>query len=231
MLIADCGSTWTKTLDLESGEVEIITTKELVKRKAAFFDVATGHCARGRCKVFRNELITLAEGGLSLIDDTDFSLVDVGGRDIKFVRFRDRKVEKLDWNLACGSTTGATVELLGNYYEIDFDTLPPSDTWVTVTCGVFGMERVLEQISLGTSPEESVAMFLHGLVRNVYNFIGKPTVLYLSGGFCDNPCFVKTISRYCNVTPLGRTVPLEGLKCYIDSEESGICGGTGKGGG
>jgi len=217
MRIADCGSTWTKILDLESGALEIITTKELVRRRDAFFEVATGHCGRGRCAIYRNELIALAEGGLALVgEDEDFSLVDVGGRDIKFVRLKGRKVEKLDWNLACGSTTGATLELLGNYYDIDFATLPPSDRWVNVTCGVFGMERVLEQISLGTSPEESVAMFLHGFVRNVIDFLGRPAHLYLSGGFCENPCFMRTAERYCRVTPLGRTVLLEGLKKGIE---------------
>lgn len=212
MKIADCGSTYSKILDLDSGTLEIVATKELVRRTGERYGIATGHCARGRCAVFRNELIALAEGGLSLVPDEDFSLVDVGGRDIKFVRFKGRKVEKLDWNLSCGSTTGATLELLGNYYDIDFPALPPSGRWVNVTCGVFGMERVLEQISLGTSPEESVAMFLHGLVRNVIDFLGRPEHFYLSGGFCENPCFVRTAERYCRVTPLGRTVLLEGLK-------------------
>ncbi|MDD4856857.1 MAG: ATPase [Candidatus Krumholzibacteria bacterium] len=216
MKIADCGSTWTKILDLDSGALEIVTTKELVRRKDALYDVATGHCGRGRCKEYRNELIALAEGGLALVGDEDFSLVDVGGRDIKFVRFKGRKVEKLDWNLACGSTTGATLELLGGYYDIDFSALSPSDRWVNVTCGVFGMERVLEQISLGTSPEESIAMFLHGLVRNVIDFVGRPAHFYLSGGFCENPCFVRTAKRYSSVSPLGRTVLLEGLKKVLE---------------
>ena len=216
MQIADCGSTWTKILDVETGALEIITTKELVRRKDARFDIATGHCGRGRCRVYRNELVALAEGGLSLVKDASFSLVDVGGRDVKFVRFRDRKVEKLDWNLACGSTTGATLELLGKYYDTDFRTLPAAETWVNVTCGVFGMERVLEQISLGSSPERSVAMFLHGLVRNVVDFAGRPELLYLSGGFCENPCFLETAARYCRVVPLGRTVLLEGLRTTIE---------------
>jgi activator of 2-hydroxyglutaryl-CoA dehydratase len=214
--IADCGSTWTKILDLDSGALEIITTKELVRRRDAPYDVATGHCGRGRCKVYRNELIALAEGGLALVGDEDFSLVDVGGRDIKFVRLKGRKVEKLDWNLACGSTTGATLELLGGYYDIDFSALSPSDRWVNVTCGVFGMERVLEQISLGTPPDESVAMFLHGVVRNVIDFIGRPAHFYLSGGFCENPCFVRTAECYSHVSLLGRTVLLEGLKKVLE---------------
>jgi activator of 2-hydroxyglutaryl-CoA dehydratase len=215
MIIADCGSTWTKIRDLESGALEIITTKELVRRDGAFFDVATGHSGKGRCRLYTNELVALAEGGLALVGEADFSLVDVGGRDIKFLRFRKRKVEKLDWNLACGSTTGATLELLGGYYDVDFASVPPADRWVNVTCGVFGMEKVLEQVSLGTSPEASVAMFLHGLVRNVIDFAGRPGHLYLSGGFCENPCFLRTAARYCRVTPLGRTVLLDGLASAI----------------
>ena len=211
MVIADCGSTWTKIRDLESGALEIIATKELVRRAGVRFDVATGHSGKSRCRIYRNELVALAEGGLSLVGEADFSLVDVGGRDIKFIRFRGRKVDKLDWNLACGSTTGATLELLGGYYDVDFASLSPVDRWVNVTCGVFGMERVLEQISLGTPPETSVAMFLHGLVRNVVDFIGRPEHFYLSGGFCENPCFLRTAERYCRVTPLGRAVLLDGL--------------------
>jgi activator of 2-hydroxyglutaryl-CoA dehydratase len=214
--IADCGSTWTKILDIGSGRLEIIPTKELLKRTDAVFEVATGHSGRSRCSRYKNELIALAEGGLALVEENDFSLIDVGGRDIKFVRFAGRKVDKLDWNLACGSTTGATVELLGGYYDIDFDTLEPSEKWINVTCGVFGMERVLEHISTGTPPEESVAMFLHGVVRNVYDFAGRPDRLFLSGGFCENSCFLRTIEKYCSVEALGRTVPLEGLKGEIE---------------
>lgn len=215
MRIADCGSTWTKILDLESDEFEIVATKELIRRPDAFFEVATGHSGRSRCNHYKNELIALAEGGLALVGDDDFSLIDVGGRDIKFVRFARRRVEKLDWNLACGSTTGATVELLGGYYDIDFDALEPSKQWFNVTCGVFGMERVLEAISTGTSPEESVAMFLHGVVRNVFDFAGRPERVHLSGGFCENRCFLETLERYCRIVPLGRMVPLEGLKGEI----------------
>jgi activator of 2-hydroxyglutaryl-CoA dehydratase len=215
MVIADCGSTWVKILDLDTGSLEIVSTKELIRRPRVVFDVATGHSGRNRCHEYRNELIALAEGGLSMVAEDDFSLVDVGGRDIKFVQFEKRKVTKLDWNLACGATTGATVELLGNYYEVDFNALPPAESFVTVTCGVFGMERVLEQISTGVPPEESVAMFIHGIVRNVFDFVGRPAHLYLSGGFCENRCFLETITRYCRVTPLGRTVPLEGLRTAL----------------
>ena len=215
MLIADCGSTWTKILDTETSGVEILQTREMIRRKGLVFDVATGHSARARCREYRNELIALAEGSLAMVDAEDFAVVDVGGRDIKFVGFKGRKVSKLDWNLACGSSTGATIELLGSYYEVDFEGIDPSEEWINVTCGVFGMEKVLEHVSTGTEPEKALAMFIHGMVRNVRDFTGRPESLYLSGGFCENNCFLKTMERYCNVTPLGRTVPLEGLKSAL----------------
>jgi activator of 2-hydroxyglutaryl-CoA dehydratase len=215
MLIADCGSTWTKILDTGTGALEIISTRELVRREDLFFGVATGHSGKKRCNVYKNELIALAEGSLKLVGGEDFSIVDVGGRDVKFIRFKGRKVDKLDWNLACGSSTGATIELLGSYYEVDFSDLPAAEKWINVTCGVFGMEKVLEHVSTGTRPEEAVAMFLHGMVRNVHDFSGRPERLYLSGGFCENKCFLKTMEKYCSVTALGRTVPLEGLKDEI----------------
>jgi activator of 2-hydroxyglutaryl-CoA dehydratase len=214
--LADCGSTWTKILDVESDSLEIITTREMVRRNGAPFAVATGHSAEKRCGKFKNELLALAEGGLSLVDKDDFSIVDVGGRDIKYIRFKGRKVKKIDWNLACGATTGATIELLANYYEIDFPSLEPVDSWINVTCGVFGMERVLESVSSGEAPERSVAEFIHGMVRNVFNFTQRPSELYLSGGFCDNKCFLDSMDKYCKVIPLGRAVLIEGLKNEIE---------------
>lgn len=226
MVIADCGTTWAKILDVDTGSLEIVQTRELVKRGTVVFDVATGHGGRNRCREYRNELIALAEGGLSLVDEDDFSIVDVGGRDIKYVQFEKRKVKKLDWNLACGATTGATVELLGGYYDINFNALPPADSWIAVTCGVFGMECVLEKISMGESPEESVAMFIHGVVRNVFDFVGRPSHLYFSGGFCENRCFLETIMRYCSITPLGRTVPLEGLRVGLSAGRNGARAGN-----
>ena len=221
MLIADCGSTWSKIFDSNSKSLNVLATKDLIREKDLVFDVATGHCAKKRCRRYVNELIALSEGGLSLIEEDDFSLVDVGSRDIKFVRFKSRKLDKLDWNLACGSTTGATVELLAKYYEVDFSHLPPSDKWVNVTCGVFGMERVLEQIAMGKTPEESISMFIHGMVRNVFDFIGRPAKVYLSGGFCENRTFLETFKIYADVIPLGRAVLIEGLKIMVEKGEIG----------
>ncbi len=211
MILADCGSTWTKIYDTEDDSLEIIQTSELIGDKRRF-DIATGHSAVNRCDEFRNELIALAAGAGSMVNTSSYTVVDVGGRDIKLMSIANGKIKKMDWNLACGSTTGATIELLGRYYGIDFSELEASDKWINVTCGVFGMEKVLEFVSSGGLPSEGVARFIHGLVRNVFDFAGRPDRLYLSGGFCENRCFLETMEKYCEVIPLGRAVLVEGLR-------------------
>jgi activator of 2-hydroxyglutaryl-CoA dehydratase len=211
MIVADCGSTWTKILNTGDGSLSIIQTSEMSGPGPESFDIATGHSAAGRCGEFRNELIALTAGARKMIGKPDFTVVDVGGRDIKLISMNSGRISKMDWNLACGSSTGATIELLGRYYGIDFSSLRGSDRWINVTCGVFGMEKVLEHVSKGGEPSEGVARFIHGLVRNVHDFAGRPEQLYLSGGFCENNCFVETMERYCDLTLLGRAVLIEGL--------------------
>jgi hypothetical protein len=67
----------------------------------------------------------------------------------------------------------------------------------------------------GQSESEAVARFVKGIAVNAYNFAGKPKILHLSGGLCDNPLFVNSFP--CRVVSLGRFVLLEGLKSIIQS--------------
>ncbi|MCX6375072.1 MAG: ATPase, partial [Armatimonadetes bacterium] len=106
MLIADCGSSWSKIRDLESGETAILPTQKVLRELDLHFDVATGHLGRDRADRYENELIALAQGSLKLADEDDFTVVDIGSRDTKWVSFNGRKLRKLDWNQACGANTG-----------------------------------------------------------------------------------------------------------------------------
>jgi len=210
-LIADCGSSWSKIKNLKDGEVVIRPTQQVLRDRALRFRVATGHLGRSRTLKYENELIALAQGSLKLVPENDFTVVDIGSRDTKFIRFRSRKVRKLDWNQACGASTGFTLELLGKYYGIDFDALPACDEKIPVTCGVFAIEKIFDAIIHGEPTERALAAFVHGIAFNVYNFVQRPDKLHVSGGLCANRCFLDSLSRYCEVIPLGRNVLLEGL--------------------
>jgi len=210
-LVADCGSSWTKIKNLDDGSVFLCPTHDILRNSELRFSAATGHLGRDRTDRYENELIALAQGSLKLVKDSDFTVVDLGSRDMKFVSFRKRKVRKLDWNQACGASTGFTLELLGKYYEVDYNKLPVSDERIPVTCGIFAIERIFEAIIQGETPERALAQFIHGIAYNLYNFAQRPELLYLSGGLCANRCFVESLTRYCEVIPLGRHVLLEGL--------------------
>lgn len=211
VLIADCGSSWSKIRNMDTGRTVVWPTRKVLDDPRMKFAIATGHLGKSRTDRYENELIALAQGSLKLVQDNDFTVVDIGSRDTKFVRFKDRKVRKLDWNQACGASTGFTLELLGKYYDVDFRKLRSNIERIPVTCGVFAIEKIFDSIIAGESPEKSLSAFVHGIAWNVYNFVQQPETLYVSGGLCENRCFLDSLSGYCEVIPLGRNVLLEGL--------------------
>lgn len=211
VLIADCGSSWSKIKNMDSGRTVIWPTRKVLDDPRIKFKAATGHLGRDRTDSYENELIALSQGSLKMVPDNDFTVVDIGSRDTKYVRFVNRKVRKLDWNQACGASTGFTLELLGKYYDVDFKKLRSTIQRIPVTCGVFAIEKIFDAIIEGESPEKSLAAFVHGIAYNVFNFVQQPEALYISGGLCENRCFLDSLSGYCEVIPLGRSVLLEGL--------------------
>ena len=199
---------------------EVMPTAALSLRKPSF-EIATGHSAKRYSKRFENELVALAEGAKKLVvGESDFAVVDVGSRDIKFVKFTGGKVTQIDWSSGCASSTGATIEMLARFYELDFDTIETSKKYINVTCGTFALEKIMDMVASGHPASLAVSQFVHGLVRNILNFLSHPEKLYLSGGFCENKLFVSYLSNYLEAVPLGRFVLIEGL-CSILASDGG----------
>jgi len=207
-LLGDFGTTWTKLLDTGTGERRVLPTRDARHLQA---EIATGHNAHRRAPRHVNELIALAEGGRRLISEPGFILLDVGSRDVKYVRLHEGRLLAMDWTTTCGSLTGFTLELLGRYYQLDYDTIEPSQKSVPVTCGVLGMEQLFELVSQGVSEEEAVARFARGIALNAHRFIGEPPRFHLSGGMCENRLFLRSFPQQVEVIPLGRFVLVEGL--------------------
>ena len=121
------------------------------------------------------------------------------------------KYKELDWNTACASATGATIEMICKFYNVDVKTLPANNEKYPVTCGVFGMEKIMDEIAKTKDVNSAVAKYIHGIAFNAWNFAQKPDKIYLSGGFCENNCFVQSLEKYCEVHKLGRFVLVQGL--------------------
>jgi len=212
MLLADFGTSYCKILDtLSDAPPRIVATRDLERDFCA--DLATGHNAGRRSRQSINELTALAWGGEYHIEEPDFVLLDCGSRDIKFIRYEGGRVTDMGWNAECGASMGFTIELLGKYYDLNFNSIPVPDSGFPITCGVLGMSNIFDAVVSGSTEIEAVAKFVRGIAMNGYRFAGSPQKLYLSGGLCDNPLFVGCFP--CEVVRLGRFVLLTGLERYI----------------
>lgn len=192
----------------EDNKKYYILPSKLIKTIGIEFEKSCGHMSVS--KATENEIIALATGCIGKVSP-DATILDLGSRDAKWIRFKDGKFKDMDWNTSCASSTGATVEMLLKFYDINLDELSFSSQKFSVTCGIFGLEKIMDDISKGAEPALAVSKFIHGIAYNAWSFAKKPKKIYLSGGFCQNKCFIDSLKNYCQVETLGRFVLCEGL--------------------
>ena len=219
MIYLDAGTTYSKIItdenefnneflrELNGDFGYYICPSNIVKSMDFIPTRSCGHMANSS----ENEIIALAKGAQRFNIDSDATVLDLGSRDAKWIRFKDGKFHDMDWNTSCASSTGATVEMLLKFYDVSSDELKFTPEKFNVTCGIFGMEKIMDSISSGEKPAEAVSKFVHGIAFNAWNFAKRPDKIYLSGGFCENKCLTDSLSHYCEVVPLGRFVLCEGL--------------------
>ena len=228
-IVLDAGTTWSKIIEKTSSSLMKDFSRYLIKEENGFnyyimpsaylkdinfkFDKATGHMSLtmlNNKKDYENEVIALIQGFRKKITE-DAIILDMGSRDSKWAKFKDGKFKDLDWNNNCSSSTGATIEMLLKFYNIDVKDLKATEEKYVITCGIFGLEKIMDDIAKGSNPNQAISKFIHGIAFNAWNFAKKPDKIYLSGGFCENKCFVDSLNKYCEVVPLGRFLLCEGL--------------------
>ena len=219
MIYLDAGTTYSKIItDEKQFDDEFFIKQEgilsyyilpsrIIKAQNIVPTRSCGHMSNAS----ENEIIALAQGAKKRDISSNATVLDLGSRDAKWIKFKDGKFHDMDWNTSCASSTGATVEMLLKFYGVRAEELAFNDEKFAVTCGIFGMEKIMDSISAGIKPSEAISKFVHGIAFNAWNFCKKPEKIYLSGGFCDNKCLVDSLKNYCEVELLGRFVLCEGL--------------------
>ena len=219
MIYLDAGTTYSKIITdekqfddeffikQEGNSAYYILPSRIIKAQNIVPTRSCGHMSNAS----ENEIIALAQGAKKRDISSDATVLDLGSRDAKWIKFKDGKFHDMDWNTSCASSTGATVEMLLKFYGVRTEELVFNDEKFAVTCGIFGMEKIMDSISAGVKPSEAISKFVHGIAFNAWNFCKKPEKIYLSGGFCDNKCLVDSLKNYCEVELLGRFVLCEGL--------------------
>ncbi len=229
MIVLDAGTTWSKIVESdneckmknyssfliksENGCNYYVIPSSRLKDIDFKFDKATGHMSKSMLnfeKDYENEVIALIEGFRKKVN-TDGLILDMGSRDSKWALYKNGKFKDLDWNNSCSSSTGATVEMLLKFYGINAKDLKFNKEKYVITCGIFGLEKIMDDIAKGGEAKNAISKFIHGIAFNAWNFAKKPDKIYLSGGFCENDCFIMSLSDYCEVIPMGRFLLCEGL--------------------
>ncbi|MHB8841157.1 MAG: ATPase [Candidatus Aquicultor sp.] len=210
LTLGDFGTSYSKIK--RGGHVEVIPSSDLAKSEF-MVDVGTGHNAGLYARRTVNELVALSRGAQSSIDEDDFVVLDVGSRDIKYVRIRGGRFYDGDWNTICGAMAGLTLELLLRHLSVNPSELRVSDTDLGVTCGILGTGAVFDLIAEGLPPEAAVSALIRGIAQNTYSFCKRPDKIYLSGGLCNMQAFIDSFP--CEVVPMGRFVLIEGLSASI----------------
>jgi len=219
MIYLDAGTTYSKIISDKAcfdkdfyvkekdGLYYYIVPSGIIKTMKFTPDRSCGHMSEAS----ENEIVALALGAKKLVDIKDATILDLGSRDAKWIRFKNGRFYDMDWNTSCASSTGATVEMLLKFYDVKSEDLCFNTEKFNVTCGIFGMEKIMDSISKGDKPKVAISKFVHGIAYNAWNFAKRPDKIYLSGGFCENNCLVGSLSNYCDVELLGRFVLCEGL--------------------
>lgn len=221
MIYLDAGTTYSKIITTDENlPIELqkyyinsdnsknyyIIPSSIIKSLTLNISKCCGHMSNSD----ENEIIALANGSKDFIDDNS-TVLDLGSRDAKWICFKSGKFHDMDWNTSCASSTGATVEMLLKFYNLNREDLYFNKEKFAVTCGIFGLEKIMDDISNGAKPIEAVSKFVHGIAYNAWVFSKKPKKIYLSGGFCENKCFIDSLKYYCEVVLLGRFILCEGL--------------------
>ena len=237
----DAGTTWSKILAVKSSDTadcnaiasvkvphdstfegikiyKILPTADL-RLLDVEFSAATGHSAGLKNVLkYENEVVALANGAKNALLENNIVL-DLGSRDIKWVKFKDGKFSDMDWNTNCASATGATIEMLLKFYNVDVKDLAAQNEKYAVTCGIFGLEKIMDDVAKGIEAKIAIAKFINGIAFNAWNFTKNPDKLCISGGFCENKCFVDSLKKYCEVEVLGRFVLVDGLYSQHQNEK------------
>jgi len=211
-IYVDSGTTWTKILKIENNKKEYQIIKSLDFKKMNILPVkCTGHNLIQEKGIYENEVVALAYGAKKYLED-DFIVLDLGSRDIKYIQYQNKKFKDMNWNSSCASATGATIEMLLKFYNAKIEDLKYNPEKYAITCGIFGLEHIMDDIANGIEANVAISKFIHGIAFNAFNFAKNPDKICISGGFCENPCFIESLKQYCEVKPLGRFVLVDGLK-------------------
>lgn len=144
-----------------------------------------------------NELKAHVYGAFYQTDLEDFTLLDVGGQDVKVVKVEKGIITDLELNDKCAASCGRYLENMANVLEIDLDEMfnyygDPIE--LNSTCAVFSESELIGKIAEGIVIERLCSGVNYSLYKRLRPLLTKfkNKKIVLSGGVARN----RAIKRY-----------------------------------
>jgi predicted CoA-substrate-specific enzyme activase len=217
----DIGSTASKTVILEDNHVKDFftlptgwngrETAEAIYNRLTEMGIPAQMCCAatgyGRISVeFAHKVVTEitchGKGGWALFRRNG-TIIDVGGQDTKIITIEDGQVSDFLMNDKCAAGTGKFIEVMATrlgatleeFYQMAEVGEPLA---ISAMCTVFAESEVISHIGSGAKREDIAAGVVDSVASRVANLAIRHGIkgdVFLTGGLCDSPYFLKILAK------------------------------------
>ncbi len=204
MIGLDVGSTTAKIVKLREGKIDYfrITSSQKWKSLLEDFDkekiCSTGYFRHTVPHDFViTEISAAILGSQFFFKDLDV-IVDIGGQDTKVI---DVKRNNFKLNDKCSAGTGAFLEFIANYFDIEIKELEKLHfkgekvVKINQTCGVFAISEMISALVEGNKIEDVIKGLHFAFAERIAGMIPDGEKIVLIGGTSKNKGIVSAISE------------------------------------
>lgn len=169
-------------------------------------NIATGY-GRNNMSFHGFEIITELKahtyGAMFSTDLKNFSLLDMGGQDVKLIKVEKGIIVDMELNEKCAASCGRYLENMANVLEVSLDELSnyyENPVKLNSTCAIFSESELIGEISRGKKLPELCVGINYSLYKRLKpmldRFVGK--LLLVSGGVAKNNAIIKYLKEDYN---------------------------------
>lgn len=147
-----------------------------------------------------NELKAHTYGAIFQTDFKNFSLLDMGGQDVKIIKVEKGIIVDMELNEKCAASCGRYLENMANILEVSLEEMASyykNPVKLNSTCAIFSESELIGEISRGKNLSELCAGINYSLYKRLKpmldRFIGK--ILLVSGGVAKNNAIINFLKE------------------------------------
>ncbi len=149
-----------------------------------------------------NELKAHVYGALFQIKQKDFTLLDIGGQDIKVMQIRNGILNDLVLNDKCAASCGRYLENMATVLEVPIEALgqyKENPVGLNSTCAVFSESELVGKIAEGVPFPQLCAGVNYSLYKRLRPLVVgfNPDCLVVSGGVSQNEALMHYLKKDC----------------------------------